>query len=136
MSQNLFPYSYWAKILGLIIIILGAVSFLLQYQRKGVFDYNELAIGFSWGLVFIFFSKEKMDDEMMRGLKFKALTRAIIIAFFITHLYNYLFLNWRYKREHDMILSISAYQFLALTLIIATVSFYYLRRQVTLNEKE
>ena len=73
---------------------------------------------------------------MIQGLKFKALTRAVIIAFSITHLYNYIFLNWRFKREHDMILSISAYQFLALTLIIATISFHYLKRQATLNEAE
>ena len=136
MKQNAFPYSYWTKILGLTIIIAGVISFFLQYQRKGIFDSNELAIGFSWGLVFIFFSKEKPDDEMIHGLKFKALARAIIVAFFITHLYNYVFLNWRFKREHDIILSISAYQFLALTLIIATGSFYYLKRQATINEDE
>ena len=136
MKQNSFPYSYWTKILGLMIIIAGVISFFQQYHKKGVFDLNELAIGFSWGFVFIFFSKEKTDDEMIHGLKFKALTRAVIIAFSITHLYNYLFLNWRLKREHDIILSISAYQFLALTLIIATVSFHYLKHQATLNEKE
>ncbi|MEI9946073.1 MAG: hypothetical protein WDN26_17855 [Chitinophagaceae bacterium] len=136
MKQNSFPYSYWTKILGLLVIIAGIISFFLKYNRKGIFDLNELAIGFSWGLVFIFFSKERTDDEMIQGLKFKALTRAIIVAFFITHLYNYIFLNWRFKREHDIILSISAYQFLALTLIIATGSFYYLKRQATLNTEE
>lgn len=136
MRQNSFPYSYWAKILGLVIIAAGIASFFQQYYKKGVFDYNELAVGASWGLVFIFFSREKTDDEMMQGLKFKALTRAIIIAFFITHLYNYLFLNWRYKRANDLILSISAYQFLALALAIATASFYYMKHQATLNGRE
>jgi len=136
MKQNSFPYSHWTKVLGLMIIIAGIISFFLQYRKKGIFDLNELAIGFSWGFVFIFFSKEKTDDEMIQGLKFKALTRAIIVAFFITHFYNYLFLNWRYKRDHDILLSISAYQFLALTLIIATGSFYYLKHQASLNEKE
>ena len=136
MKHNSFPYSYWTKILGLLIIIAGVFSCLQQYYKKGVFDTNELAVGLSWGLVFIFFSKEKTDDEMIHGLKFKALTRAIIVAFFITHLYNYIFLNWHLKREHDIILSISAYQFLALTLIIATVSYHYLKHQATLNETE
>ena len=73
---------------------------------------------------------------MIHGLKFKALARAIIVAFFITHLYNYVFLNGRFKREHDIILSISAYQFLALTLIMATGRFYYLKHQATINEEE
>ncbi len=136
MKHNPFPYSYWTKILGLLVIIAGVIRFFQQYHKKGIFDANELAIGLSWGLVFIFFSKERTDDEMIHGLKFKALTRAIIIAFSITHLYNYLFLNWRFNREHDRILSISAYQFLALTLIIATISFHYLKHRATLNEAE
>lgn len=136
MRNTSFPYAYWTKLLGLLIIIAGITSFFLQYQKKGVFDLNELALGFSWGFIFIFFSREKTDDEMIHGLKFKALTRAVVIAFFITHLYNYLFLNWRFKRGHDLILSISAYQFLAVTLIIATGIFYYLKHQATLNGKE
>lgn len=136
MKHNPFPYSYWVKILGGLIVVLGIISFFLQYNKKGVYDFNELAVGLSWGFVFIFFSKEKTDDEMMRSLKFKALTAAVIVAFSITHLYNYLFLNWRFKRENDIILSISAYQFLALTLVIATGYFYYLKHQVTLNEGE
>jgi len=131
MKQNSFPYARWVKILGIAIIAAGVVSFFIKYSNKGMADFNELAIGFSWGLVFIFFSKEKTDDEMIHALKFKALTRAIIVAFSITHLYNYLFLNWRFKREKDIILSISAYQFLAITLLIATGLFYYLKYQST-----
>jgi hypothetical protein len=122
--------------LGGLLIILGIISFFHQYNKKGVYGLNELAIGLSWRFVFIFFSKEKADDEMIRSLKFKALATVVIVAFSITHLYNYLFLNWRLKRENDIILSISAYQFLALTLIIARGYFYYLKHQVTLNEEE
>lgn len=136
MRKTSFPYSYWTKILGLVIIVAGVISFFQQYYKKGIFDLNELAIGLSWGFVFIFFSKEKIDDEMIHGLKFRALTWAVIVAFSITHLFNYLFLNWRFKRGHDVILSISAYQFLALTLIIATVNFYYLKHQATSNGEQ
>ena len=134
MLHNSFPYSYGLKILGLGIIAAGIISFFVQHDKKGFFDFNELAVGLSWGLVFIFFSKEKTDDEMMHGLKFRALARAIIVAFFGTHLYNYLFLNWNFDKDHDTILSISAYQFLALTLLIATAYFYYLKREVISNE--
>jgi hypothetical protein len=123
------------KFLGVGIILLGVFSFFRQHYRKDVFDFNELAIGLSWGLVFIFFSKEKADDEMVHELKFKALTRAVISSFLATHLYNYFFLNWRFNREYDVILSISAYQFLALTMIIATTIFYFLKHQVTANEQ-
>lgn len=136
MKQNAFPYSYYSKILGLIVILAGVFMFFLKHHRKGIYDINELAIGCSWGFMFIFFSKEKTDDEMIHTLKFKALARAMIIAFFFTHLYNYIFLNWQLKRPDGIVLSISAYQFFALTLIIATASFYYLKRQATLNSTE
>jgi hypothetical protein len=136
MKENSFPYAYGSKLLGILLIIAGIISFFVQYQKKSVFDYNELAVGACWGFLFIFFSKEKNDDEMMHGLKFKALTRAVIISFSVTHLYNYIFLNWRLKRENDLILSISAYQFLALTLITATAIFYYLKHQATLIDQE
>lgn len=83
MKSNPFPYLYWTKILGLCIIVAGVISFIIQHNKRGFFDLNELALGLSWGLVFIFFSKEKNDDEMMQSLKFKALTRGTIIAFFV-----------------------------------------------------
>lgn len=136
MKQNPFPYSYWMKKLGMLIILAGIVSFIRQYYNKDIFDFNELAVGLSWGLIFIFFSKEKTDDEMIRSLKFKALALAVIAGFSLTHLYNYLFLNWRFQRANDVILSISAYQFLALTLSIATVCFYYMKHRITLTGKE
>jgi hypothetical protein len=136
MQNNSFPYSFSAKILGIVIIMAGVVMFFLKYARKGIFDFNELAIGFSWGLVFVFFSKERTDDEMMQGLKFRALARAIVTSFFATHIYNYLFLNWRFERPDGIILSISAYQFLAITLVVATALFYYMKHQIALTDRE
>lgn len=131
MKQTSFPYARWAKLLGIAIIIAGAISFFSKQYKTGIFDVNELATGLSWGLLFIFFSKEKYDDEMIHSLKFRALAMAIVVAFSITHLYNYLFLNWGFARPNGIILSVSAYQFLALTLIIATGIFYYLKHQAT-----
>lgn len=90
-------------------IIAGIISFFVQHKKKGIYDLNELAVGASLGLLFIFFSKEKTDDEMIQLLKFKALTRAILIVFPLTHLYNYVFLNWRFDRECNVILSISSH---------------------------
>lgn len=136
MKQTPFPYSYSAKIAGGVIIIASIISFFSTYYEKGTFDLNQLATGTSWGFLFIFFSKEKTDDEMVQSLKFKALTWSIIISFSFTNVYNYLFLYWWFKREHNITLSISAFQFFALMLIIATARFYYLKRQVTLNEEE
>jgi len=136
MDKKAFPYAFWTKILGALVVVAGVISFFLQYQRKGIFDFNELAIGFSWGLLFIFFSKERTEDEMMQVLKFRSLARAIVISFFATHLYNYLFLNWRLQRPDGIILSISAYQFLAITLIIATGTFYFLKYRAIAEEDQ
>jgi hypothetical protein len=61
MKKSSFPYSYWTKFLGLLVIIAGVVSFFLQYQKKGIFDFNELAVGLSWGLFLSSFpEKEQM----------------------------------------------------------------------------
>ncbi len=136
MKQNSFPYSYWTKTFGVVIIIASFISFFSKYYENRIFDLNQLAVGFSWGFVIIFFSREKMDDELIQSLKFQALTWAIIVSFSFTNVYNLLFLNWRFQRAHDITISISAFQFFALMLIIATARFYYLKRQVTLNEEE
>jgi hypothetical protein len=136
MKQTSFPYSYAAKIFAVLIIVCGIISSSLKYYEKGIFDLNELSMNFSWGFLFIFFSKEKTDDEMIESLKFKALTWSIFVTFSFASIYNYLFLNWRYEREHDRTLSISAYLFFSLMLIIATARFYYLKRQATLNKEE
>ncbi|MGN6491147.1 MAG: hypothetical protein ACTHLE_04065 [Agriterribacter sp.] len=136
MKQTSFPYSHWVKLLGIAVIIAGAISFFAKHNKTGIFDFNELATGLSWGLLFIFFSKEKTDDEMIHSLKFKALAMAVISAFSITHLYNYFFLNWRLARPNGIIGSVSAYQFLALTLIIATGCFYYMKHQAALSREK
>lgn len=130
MKQNAFPYSYYAKIVGLILILAGVFMFFIKYHRKGIYDINELAIGFSWGFMFIFFSKEKTDDEMIQTLKFKALARAMIISFDFTHLYNYIFLNWQLKRPNGIVLSVSAYQFLPLRYLSLPRPF------ITLNDRQ
>ncbi|MGI8634638.1 MAG: hypothetical protein ACR2KZ_04470 [Segetibacter sp.] len=120
----------------MVIIVFGIISSSLKYYEKGIFDLNELSMNFSWGFLFIFFSKEKTDDEMIESLKFKALTWSIFVTFSFASIYNYLFLNWRYEREHDRTFPISAYLFFASMLIIATARFYYLKRQATLIEEE
>jgi hypothetical protein len=127
MEKKIFPYAPWVKVLGLLIVLIGAFSFFNQYRKTGIFDYNELALGACFGFLFIFFSRERTDDEMVHQFKFKAITRSVFITFFATHLYNYIFLNWRYSRDNSMIMSISAYQFLAITLILATGIFYFKR---------
>ncbi|WP_343704038.1 hypothetical protein [Chitinophaga sp.] len=44
--------------MGALIVLAGIASFFFQHHKKGVYDFNDLAAGLSWGFVFIFFSKE------------------------------------------------------------------------------
>lgn len=127
MKSSFFPYSYWLKWIGWLILISRIITVYLKYLDDGIFDLNNLAMGFCLGLFFIFFSEEKADDEMIHSLKYKALITAVIVGFSAMHLYNYIYLNKGLKRGHGIVQSISAYQFLALTLILATGIFYFLR---------
>jgi len=131
MKSSSFPYSYWIKVLGAAITVLGMISFVIKHQKKGIFDLDELAVAVSWGFLFIFFSRERTDDEMTESLKFKALTRALIISFSATHLFNYVFLKQQLTVPDGVILPISVYQFFALTLLIAICTFYYQKHRIT-----
>lgn len=135
MQDKSFPYGYWIKMLGIFIVVAGIINCIIEYYNKTPTNVNGLAMGLSWGFVFIFFSKERTDDEMMQGLKFKALATAVIVAFSITQLYNYIFLNRGFER-HGEVHSISAYQFLSFTLILATGYFYYLKYQISTKGQE
>jgi hypothetical protein len=59
MKKDAFSLFIRTKKLGILVIIAGVVSFFQHHQKKGIYDFNELAVGLSWGLVFIFFSKER-----------------------------------------------------------------------------
>jgi hypothetical protein len=90
-------------------------------------DINLITGLMCWGLVFIFFSKEKVDDERIHHLKFRALTWALPVGLFITHLINYFFFSQQEPDSGKYIQSISAYPSLVIVLILALGVFYYLK---------
>lgn len=132
-SFIVFAYSYKMKVVGLLLIGWGMFSFLFKYWRYQVVDLNLVTGLLCWGLVFIFFSKEKTDDERIHQLKFQALTWALPVGLFITHLINYLFLsNYFFLNELQpdsgkLYQSISAYQSLVIILLLALGVFHYLK---------
>ncbi|UBM57798.1 hypothetical protein LAG90_13370 [Marinilongibacter aquaticus] len=134
MQEKFYLYEYWAKVLGLLIILFFGLVFYSRFSNQGILDFNGLAMGISLGLLLIFFSKEKKEDEMVRSLKFKALSRAVIVAFFGTYLFNYLFLNWNFDRQTDLTQSISAYEFLAVSLLLAIVFYQYFKYKISADK--
>jgi len=118
MIKALFPYHPAVKILGVLLLLFAATGII--YKTFGQHDYSSLTPGFqifSLGLIFIFFSKEKYDDERIHQLKFQSLTWGILTSYFITLGITYFF------RAPSM------HEFLCLALSLTTAAFYILRNQ-------
>ncbi len=115
------------KIVGILLIGWGISAFLSKYRTFQLMDFNLLAALVCWGMVFIFFSKEKIDDERIHQMKFQALTWAVPTGLFITHLINYFFIDQDEPNSGKLIDSISAYESLAVILLLAFGLFHYLR---------
>jgi hypothetical protein len=115
------------KIVGILCILWGLSAFLFNYWKYQLLDLNLLFGLFCWGLVFIFFSKEKIDDERIHQLKFQSLTWALPVGLFLTHLINYVFLNPDEPNSGNLYQSISAYQSLLIILLLALGLFHYLK---------
>ncbi|HTE28450.1 hypothetical protein [Flavitalea sp.] len=125
---NLF-YSYRLKFVGLLCIAWGIVSFYMKHYRSAIWDFNLLSALFSWGLCFIFFAKEKHDDERIHHLKFRALTFSLPVGLFITHLVNYIFLSQVEPDSGKFVESISAYKMFAIVMVVALATFYYFKHK-------
>jgi hypothetical protein len=91
------------------------------------------------GLMMIFFSKERIHDERVQDLKLKALSAAFSVSFALTLIVNW-FLNRDFlnrdvdpRRDFDgttgVLRSISAFELIALTMVVALGLFHYWRFQ-------
>ncbi len=124
---NVFAYSYKLKIVGTLLICWGIYAFFSKYRQYNLVDLNLLTSLSCWGLVFIFFSKEKIDDERVHQVKFQSLTWAVPAGLSVTHLINYFFLSQDEPDSGKLIESISAYQSLVIILLLAFGLFHYLK---------
>jgi hypothetical protein len=120
-------YSYRWKIAGILFILWGIVSFLFKHRRFAIWDLNLLSGLICWGLCFIFFSKERTDDERVHHLKFRAVTWGLPTGLLITHLINYFFLSQEEPDSGKYVQSISAYSSAAIVLVITLSTYYYLK---------
>jgi hypothetical protein len=104
---------------------------LLHYAVPGAF-WIRTASAIAAGLMMIFFSKEAIDDERVQDLKLKAMSAAFSVSFALT-----LIVNWLLNRDFDVTRdggtgtwrSISAFDLIILTMVIALALFRYWRFQ-------
>lgn len=118
MVKALFPYHPAVKLLGIGLLIFACSGVVYKTVRQH--DFASFAPAFqiaSLGLVFIFFSKEKYDDERVHQIKFRSLTWGVLTAYFLTLLFTYLF---RVPSVHE---------FLCLALLLTTGMFYVLKQR-------
>ena len=115
----LFLYPSWMKVLGALFIAGGLIIFIHRINQYEIVDFAGLSLPVAIGLVFIFFSRGKVFDERIVYLKFKALAIAVPLIAFVTMLINYYYNFDGYSIETDSWFSISAFEYLSLTLLVA-----------------
>ncbi len=120
-------FSHRLKIIGLLLLIWAVISFLIRHSKYAIWDFELLCGLICWGLCFIFFAREKVDDERIHHLKFRALAWAVPLGLFLTHLVNYFYLNQGEPDSGKYTRSISAYSSIAMILTIAVGTFYFLK---------
>ena len=114
-SQLTFMYPAITKIAGIVLIVFALAGLAYRYYREFAFDFAIPSQLISLGLIFIFFSRDKIDDERIHQFKFRALTAGFFASYMWLYAFNYF--------GH----SLSAYDFVVLALGLATVIFYYMR---------
>jgi membrane protein YdbS with pleckstrin-like domain len=119
------------KRLGVLIVVVGAP--VVHYALPGAF-WIRTSAAIAAGLMMIFFSQEPINDERVQNLKLKAVNAAFSVSFTLT-----LIINWLLNREFDITRdfngatgnwrSISAFDLIVLSMVIALALFHYWRFQ-------
>lgn len=126
-SLPTFMYPYWTKTLGLVLIFVAIIFFVFRITQYEIIDIAGASFPVAMGLIMIFFSKEKAFDERIAHLKFKSLAVAVPVAAVVAMLINY-FQNYNgYTVGTNSWYSISAFEYLSITLTIAIGYFQYLK---------
>lgn len=114
------------KICGLLLIVLG-----IPFGVTALDNVLPMSYYVAVGLMMIFFSKERIDDERVQQLKMKAIYTAMSLGFALT-LMAYVLVRSYYQKLppasalHNVI---SAWDFLAGVLALSLGLFYYYRWQ-------
>lgn len=126
-TSSIFIYPNKMKILGLVMIFLAIIVFMHRITTYAIVDVSAASFPIAFGLIMIFFSKEKDSDERTVYLKFKALALGVPLAAVIAMAINYGYNFKGYSIETDSWYSISAFEYLTLALLLALACFHYLK---------
>lgn len=123
--------SHTTKCLGAALVALGAP--ILHYAIPGA-SWIRTSAAIAGGLMMIFFSRERVDDERVHDLKLKAVSAAFSASFALTLIVNW-FLNRDFdpRRDFDgatgIWRSISAFDLIIVTMVAAIGLFHFWRFQ-------
>ena len=119
------------KRVGVALVVAGAP--MLHVVVPGA-TWIRTSAALAGGLMLVFFAKEAVEDERVQALKLRAISTAFSVSFTLT-----LIVNWLLNRDFDprrdfdgttgTLRSISAFDLIALTMIVALALFHYWRVQ-------
>ena len=119
------------KRVGVALVVAGAP--MLHVVVPGA-TWIRASAALAGGLMLVFFAKEAVEDERVQALKLRAISTAFSVSFTLT-----LIVNWLLNRDFDprrdfdgttgTLRSISAFDLIALTMIVALALFHYWRVQ-------
>lgn len=126
-TPSVFFYHNKMKILGVAMILFAILIFIYRITTFDIVDLAGASFPVGFGLMLIFFSKEKEFDERTVYLKFKALAIGVPMAALITMLINYFHNFSGYSIETDSWYSISAFEYLSIAMLLSLGWYQYLR---------
>lgn len=119
------------KRLGALLVLAGAPALHLAIPGA---SWIRTSAAVAAGLMLIFFSQERINDERVQDLKLKAISAAFSVSFALTLIVNW-FLNRDFDPRRDFagtagaLRSISAFDLIVLTMVVAIALFHFWRFQ-------
>jgi hypothetical protein len=112
LSNPTFIYPRVMKIIGLVLLLFSATGLTYQYLHGQTLDTKTTSRLISLGLFFIYFSREKIEDERIHQLKFRALAAGFVAAYMIMF-------------SLSVAYALKVEEFIAVVLMISTAAFYF-----------
>jgi uncharacterized membrane protein len=83
MDNSVFKVGFYPhrwKIVGYILLALGILIFLIEWGEDKIIDTKFSAMAFGLGMLNLYFSANKVMDERVIALKFKALSSGFLLT--------------------------------------------------------
>lgn len=127
VKSKMFFYPSWMKYAGMALIVFAIGIFVSRIVQFGITDLVGFSTPLAFGLMMIFFSKERVMDERNIYFKFKSIAISVPITAVLVSAYNYTKNFKGYSIGTDSWYSISAFESLSIMLLIAIAHYYYMK---------